>query len=206
MTNNLVYFLDGKAYINITNACTNRCLFCIRDIKNDVKGTNLWLDLDNVKAQDVIEQLEEHRSKIKDEITFCGYGEPTLRFDELIKVAKYIKENFENIKIRINSNGHGSVVNKRNIVKEMIGLVDEISISLNAQNKELYSKISQPRIENAYTNMLLFAKDCVDCGIPTTLSVVEGYKDFEIDIDECRKIANNIGAKLKVRKWEENGY
>ena len=93
MTNNLVYFLDGKAYINITNACTNRCLFCIRDIKNDVKGTNLWLDLDNVKAQDVIEQLEEHRLKIKDEITFCGYGEPTLRFDELIQVAKYIKEN-----------------------------------------------------------------------------------------------------------------
>lgn len=204
--NNIIYFLEGKTYINLTNACTNRCLFCIRDIKDDVKGANLWLDSDNVTFEEVKKQLEENKDKIKGEITFCGYGEPTLRFDVLIKTAKYIKENFLSSKIRLNTNGHGSFSNKRNIVPEMKGLVDEVSISLNAQNETLYKSISKPQIENAYNIMLDFARECVKYDIPTTMSVVVGYKNFEIDVDECEKIAHNIGAKFKIRKWEENGY
>ncbi len=41
---NLVYLLDGKVYINLTNSCTNNCVFCIRDIKDDVVGANLFLN------------------------------------------------------------------------------------------------------------------------------------------------------------------
>ena len=63
MAKNIVYFLEGKPYINLTNACTNRCLFCIRDIKEDVVGANLWLDLDNVTIDDVIEQLNLNKDK-----------------------------------------------------------------------------------------------------------------------------------------------
>lgn len=204
--NNIIYFLEGKTYINLTNACTNRCLFCIRDIKEDVKGTNLWLDKDNVTFEEAKKQLEENKDKIKGEITFCGYGEPTLRFDVLIEVSKYIKENFKGSKIRLNTNGHGSFANKRNIVKEMVGLVDEVSISLNGECEKLYSEISKPQIENAYEIMLDFARECVKNNIPTTLSVVYGYKDFEINLEECEKIAKNIGAKFKARKWEKSGY
>lgn len=204
--NNIVYFLEGKTYINLTNACTNRCLFCIRDIKKDVKGANLWLDTDNIKYEDVVKQLEENRDKIKGEITFCGYGEPTLRFDVLIKSAKYIKENFKSSKIRLNTNGHGSFSNKRNIVSEMVGLIDEVSISLNAENEDLYKEISKPQIENAYNHMLDFARECVKEGIKTTMSIVVGYKNFEIDADKCEKIAHDIGANFKIRKWEESGY
>lgn len=206
MKDSLVYFLDAKTYINITNACTNRCLFCIRDIKDDVKGALLWLSKDNVKAEDVIDQLKDKSLQIKSDIIFCGYGEPLLRFEEVKKVAKYIKENMPNTKIRINTNGHASAVFKRNIAQELAGFIDEISISLNAQNEALYNEISRPTIKNAYGAMLDFASQCVKAGIPTTLSVVTGYKNYEVDTEKCQKIAQSIGAKFRAREWEENGY
>ena len=39
---NLLYFLDDKPYINMTNACTNACVFCVRNQKEDVQGAKLW--------------------------------------------------------------------------------------------------------------------------------------------------------------------
>ena len=89
---NLVYFLYDKAYINITNACTNACKFCVRDIKDDVVGANLWLDNNNVKAQDVIEQIVAAKDKINycGEIVFCGYGEPLIKFDEVKTICEYL--------------------------------------------------------------------------------------------------------------------
>ena len=89
---NLVYLLDGKVYINLTNSCTNNCVFCIRSIKDDVVGTNLFLNTENVKADDVISQLNAMKDKLSSEIIFCGYGEPMLKLDIIKQVAKYIKE------------------------------------------------------------------------------------------------------------------
>ena len=61
---NLIYFLYEKAYVNITNACTNACKFCVRDIKDDVVGAELWLSDKNVKASDAIEQINKNKDKI----------------------------------------------------------------------------------------------------------------------------------------------
>ena len=36
---------------------------------------------------------------------FCGYGEPTNAYDNLIKSAKYLKEINPNINLRLNTNG-----------------------------------------------------------------------------------------------------
>ena len=77
---NLVYLLDGKLYINLTNACTNQCLFCIRNLKDDVKGKSLWLNNENVKSSDVIEQFNDIYNGETD-VIFCGYGEPTLKLE-----------------------------------------------------------------------------------------------------------------------------
>jgi len=207
---NLLYFLYEKAYINITNACTNECKFCVRDIKDDVVGSNLWLKSDNVKAEDVIEQIEKNKDKIKihNEIVFCGYGEPLVRFEEVKKVAKYVKENMPDVKIRINTNGHGNFLAKRNIVPELAPLIDSISISLNAQNEEEYNKISNPKIKGAYFEMLKFARECVNSNIDTTMSIVTNFEPnkYNIDIEECKKIAENIGAKFRNREWIKNGY
>lgn len=204
--NNLVYLLDNKIYINLTNMCTNNCIFCIRGLKDDVVGSNMWLSTEDISAQDVIKQLTKFEDKIDSGVTFCGYGEPTIKIEVLKDVAAFVKKHYPNTKIRVNTNGHGNYIHKRNIIEELKGLVDEFSISLNAENKELYNKLSQPKIKNAYEEMKTFAKLASNAGIKTTLSVVTGYKNYKIDTKACEEIAKSIGANFRNREWLDNGY
>lgn len=204
MSNTLAYLLDGKIYINLTNRCTNSCIFCLRNDKDDVCGKNMWLDSENFSARDVISQLSE--LPISSEITFCGYGEPMLKLDILKEVAKYIKEKYPNVKIRINTNGHANFVYKRNVCEELKGLIDTISVSLNGVDEKEYNELSQPSFEGAYGEVKKFIKASSDAGIKTVATIVEGYKGRHIDIEKCKKIANELGANLRVREWIENGY
>lgn len=202
----IVYELCGKTYINLTNSCTNECEFCIRNIKDDVIGKNMWLKYDNIIGDDVIDALNINKENLKDEIIYCGYGEPTLRLSALIKSAKYIKENFKNKKIRLNTNGHGNLVYQTDIVPQLAQYIDSVSISLNAQDEETYNKISKPRIKNAYIGMLDFVKKCKKNGIDTTVTIVTHFKDYAIDVEKCRQIANDLGVKFREREYLNNGY
>ena len=203
---NLVYLLDGKVYINLTNSCTNNCVFCIRDIKDDVVGANLFLSSENVKAEDVIAQLEKIHEKLSSEIIFCGYGEPMLKLDIIKEVAKYIKEKYPNTVIRINTNGQANLVYKRNVLPELKGLIDKFSISLNGENEEVYNRISLPRIEGAYTAVKDFIKEAVKEGFDTTATIVTRYKNYNVDMQKCIEITKDLGAKFRERPWIENGY
>ena len=204
---NLVYLLDGNIYINLTNKCTNECVFCIRSLKDDVCGTNLWLKEDKVSAEEVIKQLKVLK-KDETEIVFCGYGEPTLKLDILKEVAKFIKENYKGVKVRVNTNGHANVIYKRNVIPELVGLVDEFSVSLNASTEKLYLELAQPNLpcSNVLNEVKDFIRKSVEAGIPAVASVVSGYKHYDVNLEECEKIANELGAKFRVREWLERGY
>lgn len=213
MANILVYLLDGKIYINLTNRCTNDCIFCLRKDKDDVVGQTLWLDDENSTADDVIKQFEEKRNELLTthnlpfkEVIFCGYGEPMLKFDVMKQVAKYIKDKYPETKIRVNSNGHANYVYKKNVVPECKGLIDEFSVSLNGSTKEEYDELSQPKFDEAYDEMKKFIKACSDEGISVVASVVEGYKGRHLDLAKCEEIAKSLGAKFRVREWIKNGY
>lgn len=204
MSNILVYELDKKIYINLTNRCTNECIFCLRQDKDDVCGQELWLDSEDFTSEDVIEQLKKFN--LSSEVIFCGYGEPMLKFEVLRQVARYIKETYPEIKIRVNTNGHANFIYKKNVVPELVGLVDEFSVSLNASNSEEYDELSQPKFENAYEEVKKFIKCSADAGIETVASIVDGYKGRRLDVEKCREIAESLGAKLRVREWIVNGY
>lgn len=213
MANILVYTLDGKIYINLTNRCTNDCIFCLRNDKADVVGQRLWLDSEDFGADDVIQQYNEIlRSAQNDgvsyanEVVFCGYGEPMLKFEILKEVSKYIKEHYPNTKIRVNTNGHANYVYKRNVVPELKGLVDEFSVSLNGENSAEYDELSQPKFDGAYDEVKKFIKACSDEGISVVASVVEGYKGRHIDLEKCEEISKSLGAKFRAREWIVNGY
>lgn len=213
MANILVYLLDGKIYINLTNRCTNDCIFCLRKDKDDVVGQTLWLDDENSTADDVIRQFEEKRNELLTthnlpfkEVIFCGYGEPMLKFDVMKQVAKYIKDKYPETKIRVNTNGHANYVYKKNVVPECKGLIDEFSVSLNGSTKEEYDELSQPKFDEAYDEMKKFIKACSDEGISVVASVVEGYKGRHLNLEKCEEIAKSLGAKFRVREWIKNGY
>lgn len=204
--NNLVYILDGKIYINLTNMCTNNCLFCLRQQKDDVQGTNMWLETEKITSDDVIEQLKPHIDKMDKGVTFCGYGEPTMKFEVLKEVAKYIKMNYPNTYIKVNTNGHGNIINQKDILPSLKGLVDEFSISLNAQSEELYNELSQPKIKNAYNEMKNFTKEASQLGFKTTMSVVSKFENYDINLNNCEYIAKTLGADFRNREYIQNGY
>ena len=140
MSNVLVYTLDEKIYINLTNRCTNNCIFCLRKDKDDVVGQRLWLDNENSTAKDVIEQFEKVYEKTpSQEVIFCGYGEPMLKFDVLKDVAKYIKdksgktfgEHVANIRMK----------KAKSLLKNGNMTVENIAFAVGYQNVEHFNRL-----------------------------------------------------------------
>ena len=129
-----------------------------------------------------------------------------LFFEALKEIAAYIKEKYPHIKTRINTNGHGNLIYKRNIVPELKGIIDSVSISFNGEDKAVYDAISLPKIENAYEGMKDFIQECVQQGIETTATIVTGYKNYKVNLEDCKSQIEALGAKFRERPWLDNGY
>ena len=206
----LVYTINNEenpktVYINLTNACTNSCIFCLRNQKDDVCGHEMWHD-DEYTIDDIINQFNKYTESVQ-EVVFCGYGEPFLRKEMMKEFCKYLRKNYPQIKIRVNSNGHANAIYKTNVAEEFKGLIDSASISLNASDEDEYDEICKPKIKNAYEEMKKFAEDCVKAGMDVSMSVVTGFdKIHNIDVQKCEKIASTIGAKFRNREFITNGY
>jgi len=206
----LVYYINNEknpktVYINLTNACTNSCIFCLREQKDDVCGKEMWHD-DNYSLEDVIKQFNLYKDSAQ-EVVFCGYGEPFLKKDMMKGFCEFLRNNYPYIKIRVNTNGHANAVYKTNIVQEFKGLIDSVSISLNASTEKEYNEICKPKIENAYESMLSFAKECKNAGMDVSMSVVTGFDDVhDIDVNACEDICKKIGANFRNREFIKNGY
>lgn len=206
--NTIVYFLNNTMYINVTNLCTCKCVFCLRSSSDTVDGVNLWLDNKSVSAEEIISDLKAKLPEIRDEIVFCGYGEPLVELEVVMEVAKFIKQNYPKVLVRVNTNGHANLVHKKNIVPELKGLVDKVSVSLNSNNPMQYKELTQCAYdaEEAFEAVKDFIKKCADAGIDTTATVVSGYKDYVVDIQKCEALALSLGANFKIREWLEEGY
>ena len=193
------YDYGGALYANITNKCPCRCEFCIRDMVDGVgEADTLWLkrepSLDEIK-----ELLDEENLNRYDELVFCGYGEPTERLSELLEVAKYAKAKNPSIKVRINTNGLADLINGRDTTNDLAGIIDAVSISLNAKNSDEYVKLCHPKFgKKAYDAILDYARRVKGCISDTTMSVV-GFSLPADDIAECKKIAEAIGVRFRVR-------
>lgn len=195
----ILYTYKDNVYLNITNKCPCACTFCIRSQKNAIgSADNLWLE-HNPDFEEVKNAIDNFDFTGYNEVIFCGYGEPTNAFDLLIKVAQYIK-NKMNIKIRVNTNGLGSLINERDISQELCQNVDAVSISLNCSNEEEYNKVVRPKFGiKSYSAMLDFASRCKKYTDDVKLSVVDVIGEEEIA--KCQKIADDLDIKLRVRKF-----
>ncbi len=206
----LVYSINDEeapetVYVNLTNSCTNKCIFCLREQKDDVCGAQMWHD-DNYKLEDLINQFNAY-VPTPHEVVFCGYGEPFLRREMMKEFCKYLRAKHPEIKIRVNTNGHANAIYKTNVAAEFKGLIDAVSVSLNASSIAEYNEICNPKIENAYEEVKKFIKACVNEGMDVSASVVTGFdKLHNIDIKQCEAIASSLGAKFRNREFIPNGY
>jgi len=193
----IAYQIRDSLYLNITNRCTNRCSFCVRYHSDFVKGHNLRLS--HEPSADELKKAIGDPSRFR-EVVFCGYGEPLERLGIVKDVAAWVKQHGGHV--RINTNGHGSLINKRNIVPELKGLVDSFSISLDAQDEETYNRICRPCLPDAYKGMLGFIKDAKGAvpDLQVTVVAMPG-----VDIERCREIAAELGVRFRVRELDVVG-
>ncbi|HJM82548.1 MAG TPA: YchF/TatD family DNA exonuclease [Nitrospinota bacterium] len=191
----ITYKIRNSLYVNVTKECTNECSFCTRFYSDSVQGHNLRITHDPTAIQ-MIKAIGD--PSIYDEIVFCGFGEPTLHLDRILEVAKSVKK--QGGKVRLNTNGHGSIIANQDITPALSKVVDHISVSMNAADKDTYDNICQPLMPNAFDSMLKFIKDAKKCGIKVTASVV-AIPD-KVDVEKCRKLAEvELGVRFRVRNY-----
>ena len=198
----ITYPVNKGLYINMTNRCPCNCTFCLRHNADGVYGSDsLWLDREPT-VEEVCDSVDTWDLTQFEEVVFCGYGEPTERLEDLLLVAKYIKDK-QDIKIRINTNGLADLIWQKQTASQLKGLIDTVSISLNTPNKEDYLKVVRPKFGvGSYDAMLNFAKDCT-AYVPNVVMTVVDVVTSKEEQEQCRKICENIGARLRVRSFEE---
>ena len=203
MRSSIVYWLGDNLYLNITNKCSNRCYFCIRNFANGIAGFKLKLDHEP-NSEEVIRQLINYiNRKHWKEVVFCGFGEPTANLECLLEVAKWISK-YHTIPIRVDTNGHGYLLNpKREVIKEMrIVGVTKISVSLNAAEKEIYEKICRPKFKKAFEEAVNF----IEKAKKFFRVEVTAVKIPELDVEKFKKFAGSLGVSVRLREYIQPFY
>lgn len=196
----ITYELGNSLYVNLTNRCSNACTFCVRDKHDGVNGKdNLWLDREPT-VDEIKEDFKKRNLDDYDAVVFCGYGEPTMRYDDLIIIAKWLKELKPDIKVRLNTNGQANLIYGKDVTPSLEGRVDSVSISLNAENAAKYQKLCISEFgEAAFEGLQEFAILAKKYVPEVTFSVVDIMPENEIEA--CRKIAENCGVNFRVREF-----
>ena len=198
----ILYKVHNNLYVNLTNKCPCACTFCLRQTRDHMEDSGvLWLEKEPT-VEEVIADFDNFNMDDYDEVVFCCFGEPTERIDVLLKVAGYVKKTY-NKKIRINTNGLGSLINNRDITPELEGLIDTVSISLNTPDKERYYELTRSKFGiESFDAMLDFAKNAVKY-VPNVVMTTVSTTITTEEEKECQKICDSLGVKYRIRPWED---
>lgn len=198
---NVLYAVKNGLYVNLTNRCPCSCVFCLRQKGDGVYGSDsLWLEREP-ETDFVIDQLEKIDLDKYDEVVFCGYGEPTERLYDLLRIAEYVKSR-SNIKIRVNTNGLSDLIYSVDTAPLFVGKVDELSISLNATDAETYLRLTRSKFGlKSFDSLVNFAKRCKESGLSVVMTIVDTVTT-ESEQAKAKKIADEAGVRLRIRPLE----
>lgn len=192
----IVYKIRDSLYVNVTRECGNVCVFCPRLEDPTVQGYYLGVDKEPSSAE-IVAAIGDLRPS---EVVLCGFGEPTMRLDVVKEVSAEMKK--RGLKVRLNTNGQGSLVNRRDIVPELKGLVDVVSVSLNAADAETYNRLCNPSDpEHAWEAVLDFirhSRETLPETVATAVAVPHG-----VDLVAVKRLAED-GLKVKFRLRDFN--
>ena len=194
-----LYTLDGNLYVNLTNKCSNGCDFCVRNERTSYYGHNLWIRHGDPTAERVIADAKGFGDLARfKEVVFCGFGEPTYRVAEMVALCDYFHE--KGLKTRLNTNGQGNLINKRDITPELKGKIDFVNVSLNASCYEKYQPICRSQFKEAgFAGLVEFAKLCRRNGIPCRFSIVDCIGEDEVEA--CKRLAESVNVPLYIRSY-----
>lgn len=201
---NILYEIGDKLYINLTNHCPCDCVFCIRQTGDGAYGSeSLWLERD-VTEQDILDALKAKDLDSYVEIIYCGFGEPTEALDLLLLSARYIKS-VTKTPLRLNTNGLSDLINKKPTARLLEGLIDIVSISLNAPDAESYNRTTRAKFshgndETAFNAMVNFAMECKEFAPKVMFTLVDVITEDETE--RSKQLCEKLGIELRVRKYD----
>ena len=196
----ILYKFDGKLYANITNQCPCSCTFCIRKNSDSVgENDSLWLEHEP-SFEEIKEAFDIFDKTGIGEFVFCGYGEPMMRSDILLKTAEYVKET-SGMKIRINTNGLVSLMDPDFDIARLKYKIDSVSISLNSSDPDKYLLITNSKYGlPSYNSMLNFALRVKEY-VPEVVFTIVDCGLSEDEIEKCRERATDCGVPLRIRHY-----
>jgi TatD DNase family protein len=199
----IAYPLKGNIYVNVTGACTNDCVFCPRNrFGRYIYGHNLGLVNDPTAEEMTAAVRELAGGGSYDEIAFCGYGEPTCRLKEMLEAARGLGD--LGLPRRLDTNGQGNLIHRRDIVPELEEVFESISISLNASDPGSYERLCRPDFGGrAFDAVVEFIRRAAGSSMDCTVTAV----DYEgVDIEACREFVQSVdGASFRVRRYRFTG-
>ena len=196
-----LYALDGNLYVNLTNKCSNGCDFCVRNERESYYGHYLWLQHGDPTAEKVMAVVTGGQagsmSQYK-EAVFCGFGEPTYKMTEMLQLCDFFHA--RGLKTRLNTNGQGNLINKRDITPDLKDKIDLVNVSLNASCAEKYQPICRSQFgESAFAAIVEFAKLCRKNGVNCRFSIVDCIGEEEVEA--CKRLAESVKVPLYIRKY-----
>ena len=195
------YVINDSLYLNVTNRCPNHCDFCIRNTADSFGGVDpLWLEREPT-VDELIDELTSRRLSQSQygELVFCGFGEPLERLDDVLEVCRWVRIH-SSIPIRINTNGLADLIHGKKTAPLMEGLVDVLSISMNAATPEKYQERCHSQFGlDALPAIHEFAEEALKYVPSVVMTVVDTMPEEEIE--ECRQQAQEIGARFRVRRY-----
>jgi TatD DNase family protein len=195
----IAYRIRNSLYLNITNRCTNVCTFCAKRGDFHVKGHFLKLP-GEPDVEQVIAEVGDPTAH--DEVVFCGFGEPLLRLREVREIASLLKT--KGARIRVNTDGLANLVHGRNVLPELAGLVDALSVSLNAPDAGTYARICPNRYgEESFPSLLAFLREAPKF-VPSVTATAVALPG--LDHEAVRRLAESIeGVTFRLRDYNEVG-
>jgi TatD DNase family protein len=197
----IAYPIRRSLYLNLTERCTNRCSFCAKQRGSEVKGHDLHLEAEPTVEEVLAAVAAEGGPAVWDEVVFCGFGEPLLRLDAVLAVARALRERGAR-RIRVNTDGLANRVHGRDVAAELAAVVDAVSVSLNAPDAEIYRRLCRPGVEDAYPALLEFVRRAREQIPEVAVSVVAVPG---LDVAACRRVARELGVPLRLREYNELG-
>lgn len=195
----IAYRLHGNCYVNLTSRCTLRCAFCPKfNGEWEVQGYDLRLH-DEPTPDEVLDAVGDPAQY--HEVVFCGMGEPTLKLDTLLLVARVLKK--EGARVRLNTDGLANLVHGRDVTPEFAGAIDAVSVSMNAQDESTYNRHCRPKHPGAYAAMLEFVRRVRDHVPQVSVSAIDGLDG--VDIEACERMAREMGVSFRRRVLDKVG-
>jgi len=194
----IIYTFNNRPYFNITNQCPCACTFCLRSQQEGMgSAASLWHKSDPT-WKDIEQALKGFDFTGAGEAVYCGFGEPFCALDNLMRSASWVKKRHPQISLRVNTTGLGDLIHGAPTAPVLKGLVDTMSISLNAPDAARYEELTCPEFGgDAWPAVLRFAADCKKIYPQVILTVVDVITPGEIE--QCRAIAAGMGIPLRVR-------